>query len=80
MTALCFVHEGWDVLTSSWTAASDDGKSVELCYQLGADGVSLFSSATGIRRVTLPMTMREFWRVIASHGSIVDLTGLGDLR
>ncbi len=82
MTLLRFTHEGWDVLTSAWTAASEGGgTSVDLCYQWGANGFSFASSATGVRRVTLPITMRQFLRVVSSHhGRIADFSGLGDVR
>lgn len=81
MTMLRFSHEGYDVLTSAWTAASEDGVSVDLCYQWGANGFSFASSATGVRRITLPVTMREFLRVVSSHhGRIADFSGLGDIR
>lgn len=81
MTVLLLSHEGWRVATAAWSAASKTRDEVELCYQWGADGVSLLSGATGIRRVTLPISMTEFLGRISQAGThpIVDLQSLGDL-
>lgn len=78
MTMLRFTHGGWDVVTGIWTAASKREGVVELCYQWGADGVSLFAGATSVRRVTLPISMREFVRE-ARSAAFVDFRHLGDL-
>lgn len=67
-------HEGWTVLTNAWTAASKDGKSVEVCYQWGPDRVSWLDSAVSTARVTLDISMATFSKMIeAAGGSPVNL-------
>lgn len=70
---LLFEHEGYEVITSAWTAAGKPERKVEICYQWGADRLSWVSSATGIRRITLNCTMLEFAAVIRrDNAPIVD--------
>ena len=73
MTVLLFNDRGWDIATAAWSVGAKPGKQVSLCYQWGADGISIFDSATGISKMTLPMTMAQFSAAIASGGSFVDL-------
>lgn len=72
MTTLILQHGGWEVATAAWTAAAKPGRSVSICYQWGADGISWFSSATGISRVTLHIDMADFLKLTAK-GGLVDL-------
>jgi hypothetical protein len=63
-TILVFEHEGWEVATSSWSAAAKPGKGVTVCYEWGADRISWFDNAVSTARITLNMTMGEFLSVI----------------
>jgi len=65
MTTLVFRDKGWDVVTSSWTAATKDQDNITICYTW-----PIYQS--GSARTTLQISMAEFLRRIG-EGSIVDL-------
>lgn len=80
MTTLFFIDDGWRVMTSAWTAAWDRSDEVEICYLWGASGFSLVAGATGVRKVTLPVSVTEFHDIIRrSKDGICDLRRYGDL-
>jgi hypothetical protein len=66
---LIFKHQGWDVVTSSWTAAVKPGKQVLLCYQW-AGGFSRGQSSEGTVRVNLNITMDQFLDLIKDGGVV----------
>lgn len=72
MTVLLFNHEGWEVATAAWSASAKPGKNVVVCYQWGADALSIFDSATGIRRVEFPMTMTKFLNIVGRNSGVAD--------
>jgi hypothetical protein len=70
---LSFNDGGWDVLTAAWSAAATpEAQITTICYQWGADGFSLISSATGISRIYVTLSMPEFAKLVAAVG-VVDL-------
>lgn len=73
MVTLLFRHEGWDVVTAAWSASAKPGKNVQICYQWGANGISFFDSATGIRRLEIPIEMRVFLDALSGGGGVIDL-------
>jgi hypothetical protein len=60
MIPLMLRHQGYDVITSSWTVAAKSDKLIEICYQWGADRFSIVTSATGIARLSLDLSMSSF--------------------
>jgi hypothetical protein len=67
MMNLYIRHDGWEVLTSSWTAAAKGDKNVTLCYVWSSlDGVSFFGAGgTGVAQVDLTCSMSEFLRQLS---------------
>lgn len=67
-----------DVLTTAWTAVSaNKGNAVDIAYLWGADGLSLFQSATGTSRYLASGSFRAFNHYVedcASKGKTIDLT------
>lgn len=74
MMVLIFEDDGYVVTTSAWSAAAKPGRQAVICYAWGAGGYSLVSSATGIARITLPITIEEFNAILLrSKSDVVDL-------
>lgn len=59
---LTFKDRGWDVLTQSWTVATNRPNSIEIAYLWGDDGVGWTSNATGVSRASFNMTLEQFKR------------------
>lgn len=58
----------WQIITTSWTAASKNNHSTEIAYLWGADQISVFSGATGVARLTLDVPFDLFSRDLnAAH-------------
>jgi hypothetical protein len=72
MPTLLFNHEGWECLSSSWTAATNVPDRVTICYQWGANWGSWYQGATGIRQIRLEIRMQEFVSRV-QRGGIIDL-------
>lgn len=72
VTTLIFQHEGWEVVTTSWSAAAKPGKGVVVCYEWGPDRVGWLDNSVSTARVTLNMHMAEFIHAIHDK-QIVDL-------
>jgi hypothetical protein len=74
MTVLIFNDRGWQVATAAWSAGAKGEKAVTICYQWGADGISLANGAIGNARCELDMTMAEFInRLRRPADGVVDL-------
>ncbi len=69
---LLLEHEGWEVATTSWTAAALPGKPVSLCYEWGADRTAWTDNAVSTARVKLTVGMEDFLRALCS-GPILDI-------
>jgi hypothetical protein len=78
VTELLFYHDGWTVVTSSWTVASKSASGIVLCYPWsGLNGFSLWGSdATGVARVEIAIPMQKFVEM-TKHGGRVDLRKTG---
>jgi hypothetical protein len=72
MATLAFTHNGWRVITSSWSAASNKSDRTRIVYVWGPDVISWFDSATGTASFELYMSIGEFERLVATQ-SFVDL-------
>lgn len=76
MTTLIFEDRGWVVCTSSWSVGGKPGKNqqVKIVYTWGADGISIFNSATGDASCFLPYTIEQFTDILLrNRGGIIDL-------
>lgn len=74
MTVLVFRHDGYTVVSSSWTMASKGEQSVDLCYTWGPDRFSWGSTAVGTARVKVNLSMADFLTAISKGaGGVVDL-------
>ena len=73
MAVLLFKHRGWEVATAGWSAGSKDGRSIEICYQWGADALSFTSTGPGNARTTLNISMADFVKRLSRSGGVVDL-------
>jgi len=61
MTTLAFTHNGWRVVTNSWSAASKWENKTRIVYTWGPDGISFFDSrvSTSAFDVELPISAFE---------------------
>jgi hypothetical protein len=74
---LLMKHDGWSVLTNSWTVASKKpSDNVTVCYQWGPDQVSWFDRTVSTARVELNMTLETFHDLCgdpSDAGNILDV-------
>lgn len=72
---LLLKHEGWQVLTNSWTVASKyPAGDVTVCYQWGPDRVSWLDSAVSTARVEVRMSLSTFLKLVErSPDGVIDL-------
>ena len=75
MTVIVFEHDGWVVSTSAWTVASQDERSVTICYQWGGPGLGFFTNSVANAKAKLPIPMTKFLSTV-----IQDRVGVVDLR
>ena len=73
-TTLIFKHDGWDVATASWTAASKNGSSTVICYTWGPDGISFFDNRVSTARIEYVLPFDHFLSLVRK-GGIVDMRG-----
>jgi hypothetical protein len=74
MTTIIFDHGGWTVMTSSWTAGSDDAADHVSLHYLWRSAMSPEMSAA---TMTLPLTVAQFITAVAAgKGPFVDLRPL----
>jgi hypothetical protein len=79
MVILKFVHEGWDVATSSWTAASNTSEHITVCYEWGPDRMSVSGAVSTARinfKIGMPAFMTKVREAIHLGTGIVDLSAV----
>ena len=72
MTTIVFEDGDWTIMSSSWTAGSEEPGQTLLCYTWGAS-IGWTPSSTGSARLALPIDMETFLGLIARGGPVVDL-------
>lgn len=74
MKTLIFTHQGWTVVASAWTVATNSAKSVEVCYMWSSgSGIGWSDASTGVARKTFNITIDEFIAALNTPGDVLDL-------
>lgn len=74
---ILFIHDGWQVLTSSWSAASKNGRSVQICYAWSQGGIGWSDNSTGTERTEIDIPFSVFVKYVAHcvrNGEIATFT------
>lgn len=76
MTTLAFTHNGWRVITNSWSVASKWGDRIRIVYTWGPDVISFFDNRVSTASVDFVGIKIEDFERLGRSRSFVDLDNL----